>query len=137
MRLYRPAREHFGTWNSAIKTAGFDPNPVMFAKKYIANDGHKCDSLAEKIVDDWFYARKIKHKVNIPYPGKNRLTVDFKIGEYWIEFFGLNGEHKRYDELKDKKLQLAKKYRLELIEIYPEHLFPKNKLNKVLAKLLN
>lgn len=37
----------FGTWNKAIIEAGFIPNPVLFAKKYTANDGHRCDSLAE------------------------------------------------------------------------------------------
>lgn len=48
----RVARLWFGTWNKAIKAAGLKPNPVMFAKKHIAKDGHKCDSLSEKIIDD-------------------------------------------------------------------------------------
>jgi len=42
---YMAIRARFGTWNKAIETSGFESNPVMFAKKYIANDGHKCDSL--------------------------------------------------------------------------------------------
>ena len=50
--LYAPARHHFGTWNNAVSAAGYVPNPVMFANKHIARDGHQCDSLAEKIVDD-------------------------------------------------------------------------------------
>jgi len=41
-------RRKFGTWNNAIKASGFLPNPVLFAHKHIAKDGHKCDSLAEK-----------------------------------------------------------------------------------------
>jgi len=55
---YRAARGRFGTWNKTIEAAGFKPNPVMFAKKWIAKDGHKCDSLAEKIIDDWLYREK-------------------------------------------------------------------------------
>ena len=43
--LYGKARGSFGTWNNAIEAAGYKPNPVMFAKKYIAQDSHKCDSL--------------------------------------------------------------------------------------------
>jgi len=121
---YKVSRKYFGTWNKAIKVAGFDPNPVMFAKKYIAKDGDRCDSLAEKIIDDWLYARKIKHMRNFPYPGKERFTVDFKVGDNWIEFFGLSGELKRYDELKERKLKLAKKNKLNLIEIYPKDIFP-------------
>lgn len=54
---YGKARDAFGTWNKAIETAGYEPNPVMFAKRYIAFDGHQCDSLAEKIIDEWLYSR--------------------------------------------------------------------------------
>lgn len=124
----RAARERFGTWNKAIEAAGFKPNPVMFAKKHIAKDGHKCDSLAEKIIDDWLYNHGINHKRSIAYPGNPALTVDFIIEDYWVEFFGLVGEHRRYDELRGKKLQLVKIHKLKFIEIYPHHLFPKNKL---------
>lgn len=134
---YHAARGRFGTWNNAIKAAGLKPNPVMFAKKHVANDGHKCDSLAEKIIDDWLYARKINHKINASYPGNYKLTVDFVIGDYWIEFFGLSGGHKRYDELKEKKLELVKKHKIKFVAIYPKHLFPKNMLSEILAVVLN
>lgn len=107
----------------------------MFAKKHWANDGHKCDSLAEKIIDDWFHARKIDHQVNALYPGKRSFTADFLIKDIWIEFFGLAGEHRRYDELKEEKIELVKKYQLKFIEIYPKDLFPKSKLDKILGFL--
>ncbi|OGH09022.1 MAG: hypothetical protein A2152_01390 [Candidatus Levybacteria bacterium RBG_16_35_6] len=134
---YSAARNHFVNWNNAIKAAGFDPNPVMFAKKYIANDGHKCDSLAEKIIDDWLYARAVTHKRSIAYPDNYKLTVDFLIGNYWIEFFGLFGQHRRYDELRKEKLKIAKANNMSLIEIYPKDLFPVNKLDQILAVLQN
>ena len=124
---YRAIRGRFGTWNNAIKAAGFDPNPVMFANKHIAKDGHKCDSLAERIIDDWLYARKIEHQRSVPYPQKKQFTCDFVVCDHWIEFFGLYGQHKRYDELWRQKLELAKKYRLKLTEIYPEDLFTKKR----------
>ncbi len=132
--LYRPARIAFGTWNQAIKASGFKPNKVKFTKKFIANDGHKCDSLAEKIIDDWLFSRKIKHKVNYPYPG-NRFTVDFKVKNYWIEFFGLSGQLVKYDQLKQEKLNLIKNKNLSLISIYPKDLFPKSKLDQILSHL--
>lgn len=133
---YKAARFRFGSWNKAIKAAGFEPNPVMFAKKYLANDGHKCDSLSEKIIDDWLYARKIEHRVHVFYPRNKSLTADFVIGDNWIEFFGLNGELKSYDLLKKRKLKIAKKLNLHLISIYPKDLFPKNKLKTKLKALL-
>jgi len=129
-------RRVFGSWNKAIKFAGLEPNPVMFAKKFIANDGHKCDSLSEKIIDDWLYARNMKHEINFPYPGSDGFTVDYKIGKYWIEFFGLSGQHEKYDVLKFRKINLAKKYKLKIIEIYPGDLFPKNRLDARLGNLV-
>lgn len=134
---YHAIRARFGSWNEAIKIAGFEPNPVMFAHRHIAKDGHQCDSLAEKIIDDWLFARKIEHKRRVSYPGDYRLTADFMIGDYWIEFFGLFGEHKRYDQLRKLKLKLAKIYNLKLLEIYPQDLFPKNNLAKVLFTCIN
>ncbi len=136
MRLNRMSRNLFGTWNNAIIAAGFDPNPVMFAKHYIAKDGHKCDSLAERIIDDFLFKRGIAHERSFPYPEDRGFTVDFKIGIYWIEFFGLSGQHKRYDQLKKQKEELAKKYNLKLLSIYPKHLYPAGKLDEILKPVL-
>jgi len=129
---YNAARNRFGTWNKAIESAGFESNPVIFAKKHIAEDGHKCDSFAEKIIDDWLYKRKISHKRNIKYPDNPKLTADFTTKNYWIEFFGLTGEIKEYDESIRKKQQLAEKYKLPLIAIYPKDLFPVNHLPEII-----
>src|SRR3989344_3156005 len=57
--MYKKARNMFGTWNKAIEAAGYKPNPVMFANKYTATDGHQCDSMAEMMVDDWLHSRGI------------------------------------------------------------------------------
>lgn len=134
---YNAARGRFGTWNNAIKAAGFIPNPVMFAKKYIAKDGDKCDSLAEKIIDDYLSKRNIKHIRNFPYPGNMGFTVDFKVGKNWVEFFGLSGQLKKYDELKRKKIALAKEFGLDLIKIYPKDLFISNNLSNILKPLMS
>jgi len=133
---YRAARKYFGTWNKAVEAAGFKPNPVIFAKKYIAKDGDKCDSLAEKIIDDYLSKRDIKHTRNFPYPGNDGFTVDFRVGKIWIEFFGLSGQLKRYDELMKRKLKLAKKLGINLIKIYPKDLFPKSKLSDKISNVI-
>jgi hypothetical protein len=132
----KAARKTFGTWNNAIIAAGFDPNPVLFSKKHIAKDGHNCDSLAERIIDDYLFRRGIEHERSCPYPGNKGFSVDFKVRDYWIEYFGLTGEHKRYDELKIQKENLAKKYHLQLISIYPRHLYPTGKLDEILRPIL-
>jgi len=134
---YNAARNRFGSWNNAVKAAGFKPNPVIFANKHRAKDGHRCDSLSEKIIDDWLFKNSLKHKINISYPENIKLTYDFIVNDYFIEFFGLEGEHRRYTELVKEKKKLAKKYNLNLIELKPGDLFPENKLDNVLSFLLN
>lgn len=129
--IYKPARKYYGTWNNAITAAGFEPNPVMFAKHHIAKDGHKCDSLAEKIIDDYLFRHKIQHERCISYP-ESECTADFKIGNKWVEYFGLAGEHKRYDQLRKIKQRIARKYSLNLVEVYPKDLYKNNKLNQLL-----
>lgn len=128
--IYKPARKYFGTWNNAIKVAGFESNPIMFAKRQVAKDGHVCDSLAEKMIDDYLYSKNIQHQRCIPYP-EGEYTADFKIGVIFIEYFGLVGEHKRYDELRVIKQKIARKYQLKLIEVYPKDLYPNNKLEVI------
>jgi hypothetical protein len=132
----KAARKRFGSWNNAIIAAGFTPNPVMFANKCKAKDGHICDSLSEKIIDDWLSRKGIVHTRSVHYPGNARLTVDFVVKDYWIEFFGLYKQHKKYDTLRDEKLQLVSHFNIKLIELYPYHLFPMNKLEEVLTVLL-
>lgn len=127
--LNRLARKFFGTWNKAIQAAGYDPNPVMFAKHYLAKDGHTCDSMAEKIVDDYLFAREVEHQIHVPYPWKNGMKCDFKIGEMWVEIFGLEGNLKRYDELKGEKLVLAKQRRLKMICLSLKDVYSKSGLD--------
>lgn len=125
------ARIRFGSWNNAIRAAGFEPNPVMFAKKCIAKDGHKCDSLAEKIIDDWLFLKGISHQTKVPY-NKNRMTADFKVNGTLIEFLGLTGQLKKYDKLVKIKEKLWKEQNLNVIKIYPNDLFPKNRLDEII-----
>ncbi|MBI4058943.1 hypothetical protein HY404_01750 [Candidatus Microgenomates bacterium] len=132
---YSAARRRFGTWNNAIINANFDPNPVKFSKKHLAKDGHKCDSLAEKIIDDWLFKKKISHMRNTPY-GKNNMNADFEINGVLIEFFGLSGELKEYDRLVRKKKKLWKNNKLKAIAIYPQDLFPQNRLGIILREFL-
>lgn len=129
--MYRTARRLFGTWNNAIKSAGLKPNPVMFANIHIANDGHRCDSLAEKIIDDWLFKNNVVHKRSVLYPN-SRYTADFEINGKFVEFFGLKGELKDYDKNLKTKEKIARKNNIKLIKIYPKDIFPKNNLANVI-----
>jgi hypothetical protein len=121
-------RQRFGSWNNAIRIAGFEPNPVLFAKKFKSNDGHPCDSFTEKIIDDWLYENGISHLRNFKYIG-TKMTADFFIEPNVIlEFFGLAGVQKAYDEIIERKRLACNDLGLNLIEIYPRDIFPKNRL---------
>lgn len=128
---YHVARDRFGNWNNAVKVAGFKPNPVLFAERQVSEDGHICDSIAEMSIDDYLYEKGIPHDRCVPYPG-GIYTADFKVEDVLIEYFGLAGEHKRYDELKEIKQSIAKLYNLKLVEIYPKDLYPRNRLGEIL-----
>jgi len=137
--MYEEYKRRFGSWNNAIKLAGFEPNQVIFSKKFIAKDSHVCDSFAEKIIDDWLSKNNIKHERNIPYPNR-KMTADFAVGDVRIEYFGLRGLNKIYDKIIKRKQKLCQKEKLKLIEIYPSDLFSKNFRNclgKILKELGN
>jgi hypothetical protein len=127
---YKEYRKRFGSWNNAIKLAGFEPNPVIFSKKFTAKDGHICDSYAEKIIDDWLFKYKVNHEKNLPYQN-TKMTADFAVGNVRIEYFGLSGEDRLYDEIIKRKRRFCQKNDLKLIEIYPSNLFP-NCLSKTI-----
>ncbi len=124
----RVYRKHFGTWNNAIKEAGFETNRVLFAKKFIARDGHTCDSFTEKVIDDYLSSQNIFHLRDISYPGHKKYRTDFKIGEVFVEFFGLAKEMKSYDVILKRKRELCKKFAVQLIELYPNDIYGKGKL---------
>lgn len=70
------------------------------------------------------------------YPGNYKFTCDFVVGNYWIEFFGLYGDHKKYNKRCKEKIALAKKYNLKLVEIYPKDLFPVGRIEEKLKFLI-
>ncbi len=133
---WQPFRRVFGSWNKAILASGFKPNPVLFAKRWLAKDGHICNSLSEKIIDDFLTRNNIQHLKDVYYPNQRKFSADFVVkGKYWVEFVGLKGVLKRYDRLFKRKTLLAKKNGIKIIELYPSDLFPKEKLTSCFAFL--
>lgn len=130
--MHREYKLRFGSWNNAIKLAGFNPNPVLFSYKFKARDGHFCDSFTEKIIDDWLSVRRIFHQRNVRYGG-TKMTADFFIPPRTVmEFFGLAGVQKSYDEIIERKKELCRKLKLHLVSVYPEDIFPHNSLSRLL-----
>ncbi len=129
-------RQRFGTWNNAIQLAGFEPHRVLFAEKVFARDGHRCDSLSERIIDDWLFDHGIPHEREVRY-GSTRMRSDFSIFQNTvIEFFGLAGIQHKYDQLIEKKKRICKKLNLRLIALYPDDIFPDRRLHECLDAII-
>jgi len=84
---------------------------------FTSKDGHRVRSLGEKTIDDWLWARGVRHAYEYPIPGGK--YCDFFLpddqGGTYIEYWGLNDE--KY--LKDKafKKRIYKKHGLKLVSI--------------------
>lgn len=130
--LWREYARRFGSWNNAIRRAGFETNPVLFARKFIAKDGHVCDSFTERIIDDWLCDNHIEHKRHVRY-GNSKFTTDFLVEpNIAIEFFGLAGVQANYDAIILRKRKLAEDLGLKLVELYPKDIYPINRLETIL-----
>ncbi len=135
--MYREYQKRFGGWNQAIRAAGFDTNPELFAHKFTARDGHRCDSFTERMIDDFLSDHGIKHERNWKY-GTTKMTADFFIRpNIIVEFFGLAGVQKKYDKIVLLKKDFSRRHGYKLVDLYPGDIFPQNKnsLDIVLKRL--
>ncbi len=119
-------REEFGSWLNACVEAGLldlvnSKSPR--GKRCIARDGHECNSLGEKAVDDWLYSRGIEHSKEPVYPFHNTLNpfkmrADWQVGDALIELWGMIGDVE-YDAGILRKKAVAEHFGLRLIELTP------------------
>jgi len=119
-------RDYFGSWNNAIKSAGYKPNEQWFiSRDLFAKDGHKCNSTSEIIIDDWFFENRIPHTREYLYP-EGRYRCDFVVDNIFIEFFGLFNAfdiYPNYREIIKRKKEICKKFNIPLIELYEKDIY--------------
>tara|TARA_Y100000310_G_scaffold339280_1_gene431502 strand:- start:10423 stop:11295 length:873 start_codon:yes stop_codon:yes gene_type:complete len=99
----------------------------------ICKDGHKVLSYPEKRIDDLLSSHGIEHKINERIKD-TRYRYDFYIPELnlYIEYWGIEISES-YKARKSKKLEIYKKFRLNLLSIYPQEDILK-KLGPIVAK---
>jgi|GEM_PF-1451471 len=115
----RGYKDIFGSWLKALDTAGILEGGVRKTSRgYIclAKDGHECRSIGEKIIDDYLFIHNIPHEQEPHYPGERQFRADWKVGSYFIEFWGLKGDEDYDKKMEDKKL-VAQQHQIPLIEI--------------------
>jgi len=135
-------KEKFGSWFEALAKTGALPDGVLTTSRGIrclAQDGHVCHSLDEQHIDNWLFAHGISHEREPHYPVHSTLNpkggrrADWKVGDKFIEYFGLVGDQ-NYEKKMDEKITLTKKLNIELIAIYPQDI---DNLDHLLHVLLN
>ena len=104
---------------------------------FFAPDGHYLDSKLELIVDWYLWSRNIPHKIHGLIAENKRYKYDFKLGNCFVEVWGLNGR-KSYDDSRLIKEALYKSQGQTLISI-EGNLFQKSfmEIEKSLDKIFN
>ena len=135
-------KKKFKSWFKALVDSGVLSDGVLLSGRGIrcfSQDGHMCHSLDEQHIDNWFFSKGIVHEREPYYPThktlnpKGRRRADWKVGETFIEYFGLIGDSK-YDKKVDEKISLAEKIGIDLITIYPQDI---GHIEQKLGRLLN
>lgn len=124
-------REVYGSWLNALVQSGVLPNGVRKMPRGIqclAKDGHVCNSIGEKVIDDFLTSKHIPHEKEPHYP-EGQYRADFLINGYFIEYFGLAGDPD-YDSKTGLKLELCRKHGIKLIALYSDDLWSSETLEK-------
>lgn len=118
----------FGEWISVLKGCNLIDDAIVrlnIGYSCIAKDGHSCNSLVEKIIDDFFYENNISHDKEPHYPYDEQfnpyemLRADWLINKRcYVEYFGLS-EKEEYKERMERKFSLVEKLNLDFLAIYP------------------
>src|ERR671922_167576 len=121
------AKETFGSWFAALAETGALPHGVLATARGIrclAKDGHTCHSLDEQQIDNWLHENGLEHEREPVYPHHpalnptGRRRADWKVGESYVEYFGLVGDS-AYEKKMDEKILLAQECNISMMAIYP------------------
>ncbi|MCM1222338.1 MAG: hypothetical protein NC548_48510 [Lachnospiraceae bacterium] len=98
---------------------------------YVCDDGHIVKSMAEREIDDYLYAKGIKHSYEPPYdPGNGRKPIkpDFLLEDYlgedesvYIEYWGFDESFKEYTERKKYKLNIYRENKDTIVCLSAKH----------------
>jgi hypothetical protein len=129
--------KYFGGFENFLVDLGYTPVGNQYGKKCIAIDGHLCDSVSEKIVDDFLFTNNISHEIHIFYDSftntKRKFICDFMLfDDTVVEYFGMDRQ-KSYDDRRKSKLKILLDNNIKCIEIYPKDI---NKLEEIFKEYI-
>lgn len=112
-----------GGWIQVLKTAGVVGDAWRTSRGTLctAADGHRCRSLAERMVDDWLAANRIAHEPEPTYPGSSRRADWLLADGTFVEYAGMLDDT-AYAAKLDQKREIARVAGFPLVVLVPEDL---------------
>lgn len=108
-----------------LRAAGITLRRRGFSRYRRCPDGHLVQSRWEYEVDRWLQKHGIEHEVQPLCPwrfkGRARQLADFRVGDTYIEVWGVVGNEK-YDRRRQEKLAKYREGGIRLIEVFPHHI---------------
>ena len=116
----------FGSWLNALILAEVSTDGTRRTSRgiqCIALDGHKCLSLVEKTIDDWFTEHNISHEKEPAYPyhphlNPSKMRADWKVENVLFEYAGLMEEPAYALKMEESGVK-------QRIKLYTIHSLPK------------
>jgi len=142
MPPYEKFLDEFGSWLQALILANVLENGTQRTSRgirCIANDGHVCNSLAEKMIDDWLSVHAINHEKEPTYPyhaqlNTSRMRADWKVQDIMIEYAGMMNEPSYAAKIKAKQ-DLAKEFHIAIVILEPKDILDlEKKLGSLIGK---
>lgn len=102
-----------------LRNNGVETRNAGFGNELHCEDGHLVKSYYEKVFDDRLFLKGIHHEYEPRISKKGRFFADFKIGDVYVEIWGMIGWG-TYEKQKERKLEFYREHNLKLFEIFPE-----------------
>lgn len=91
-----------------------------YGRRYSCRDGHEVRSVYEQRIDNWLFEHEIPHEYEPPLPFDRRCRADFRIGDAYIEIWGVSNRNARYKASRARKTALYHEHGIHLVELAPE-----------------
>ena len=104
-----------------LKYYGFEvrPDGIKNRERIKCKDGHEVRSYYERAFDNMLYRNGIEHEYDPRLPFNRRCMADFKVGDVYVEIWGLMSI-KQYRDNRERKLQMYSENGCKLLEVFPE-----------------
>ena len=136
---------YFGSLDKACELIGWHrpvySNGILPYGALLDKNNNKCYSYTEMKISNflidqgYIFEKEKKYSDIIDDPEASQKRFDWVIGNKYIEYFGMMG-YKNYTEKAMKKIELCKKYNIDLLSIFPVDMLHFDVLTKKIIQFL-